>query len=175
MWEYNYTDELYHHGVKGMKWGVRKSERKTNELDSKRKAYKQAKKEYKKSFNKAYNRSAAAYSPFKRHRQANDKRWEDAADKAKKAAEAKDAYKSAKKDFKKNATIGQKIGQGAKTAGRALAVIGKLALADLAITGGAGSRAVARGARYATNAILNKMFDTAVLDAAGKVIYRYNS
>lgn len=25
MWRYNYSNELYHYGVKGMKWGVRRS------------------------------------------------------------------------------------------------------------------------------------------------------
>ena len=29
MWSYNYNNELYHHGVKGMKWGIRKDSYRT--------------------------------------------------------------------------------------------------------------------------------------------------
>jgi hypothetical protein len=34
VWQYNYTSELYHHGVKGMRWGVRRFQRKDGSLTS---------------------------------------------------------------------------------------------------------------------------------------------
>lgn len=87
-----------------MKWGHRKRQEPVSDLrrryDSTKSDYKQAKKAYNKAFNTAYDKSAAAYSLNKKKRQENDKRWEDAFDKAEKANAARTAYKQAKKDYK---------------------------------------------------------------------------
>lgn len=93
--------ELKHYGVKGMKWGQRRPmTRAEADLARKKAAYKSANKAYNKSFNKANNRNIAVISPFKKHRDANQKRWEDVVVNAKKANSAQQAYKKAKKVVK---------------------------------------------------------------------------
>lgn len=64
-------------------------------------AYKSAKKDYNKSFNKAYNKAHQAYSLSEKKRQANDARWEDAANKAEALEIAKKAYKKTKADYRR--------------------------------------------------------------------------
>lgn len=172
------TFELRHYGVKGMKWGHRKAPKEYAKLDSLKKDYKNAKKEYNRAFNKAYNRSIAAWSPIKKHRQANDARWENAADKAKALNDAKKAYKDQKKEVRKNTTIGQKIGRAAPKVGKALQVVGTLYVADVTLTGGAVTRGAYKAGKTAVKNAMSKVGDSlfkySVLDASGKVLKRFN-
>lgn len=93
-------DELYHYGVPGMKWGVRKKQYGESDISSDYKkakaAYKTAKKDYNDAFNKYYNKSYQAYSLSKKKRAANDERFADAINKGIALDKAKKSYKSAK-------------------------------------------------------------------------------
>lgn len=111
--------ELYHHGIKGQKWGVRRYQNADGSLTNAGKRrygsteafeahqkYKAANKAYNKSFDKAYWLNAP-YSMSKKRREASKKRWEDVYDKLTDLDSAKKEYRTekGKSDLKK--TLGK--------------------------------------------------------------------
>ena len=102
-------DELQHHGVKGMKWGVRRSRQQLStsdtrkRYDSAKEDYKAARKAYNKSYNQAYNYSSLhpiGQFTNKKKQAESDRRWDDAINKADKLNTAQDNYRQAKRDRK---------------------------------------------------------------------------
>lgn len=94
------SDELYHYGVPGMRWGHRKSP----DVATARSQYRSAYKDYNRSFNKAY--SFSSRHPISQHikrsknyQKSNDL-WNDAASKAERANRAKANLNRAKKGEK---------------------------------------------------------------------------
>lgn len=109
MWQYNYTDELKHYGVVGMKWGHRKRQtfipdsrlsNTRNKYDSTKFNYKNAKQDYNKSFKKAYRYSQThpVSQFYGKNKTKTETNWNDASKKATTYDKAKSDYKAAKKD-----------------------------------------------------------------------------
>ena len=101
-----YENELYHYGVKGMRWGVRRN-RPTSSTYNKVQSAKAAKKQAKKQYSKDYN-SARAYSTRHlitqftggKNQKEADRRWNKAIDSASTLNAATKDYRAAKKERK---------------------------------------------------------------------------
>ena len=92
MWEYNYIDELYHHGIKGMKLGVRRFESKGGSYT--RRGIKK--------INKSFEDYDSAKQRLDSSRKSGDKQGTRLAKADMRAAkhQANRDYKSLKKDYK---------------------------------------------------------------------------
>lgn len=97
-----YNNELYHYGVLGMKWGVRKDP----EVRSTRKAYRSSKRAYNKAYRKAYNYSAmhpvSQFVKKSKHYAQSDKNWENETKAYNTMLRKKADYKTAKSNARKN-------------------------------------------------------------------------
>ena len=128
MWEYEYPEELQHYGVKGMKWGFRRSRELSasdvrGRYNSAKTEYRNAKKAFNKSYNKAFNYSnmhPIGQFVSKKKKAESDRRWDDAVDKADKLNESKQTYKQVKDERKqqikdtykkidKNTSFGERV------------------------------------------------------------------
>lgn len=147
------NDELQHHGVKGMKWGVRRNRNAVNK-DYSAKQRKHDRAFYGKSGERRINKRLNEGHGLRGARH----------------------YEAERKE--RNKKLAKKAKRGVKAIGTVLQVAGSAYAIDMAYTGGAVTRAATKAGKAAVKSALSKvgdqMFDYSILDKDGKVRRRYN-
>lgn len=150
MWKYNYafdSDEIYHHGILGMKWGVRRYQNTNGGLTS------------------AGRRRKAITSPTKKLSPSDRDALMFGPKGAKRIAERQEKGKS--RNYALNVERARQTTIGLLTTA-AFGTVANL------ITSGKGAKMVSKGAK-AVKDLWNSQFDSMVLDASGKVIGKYRN
>lgn len=118
---YQYPSYMYHYGVKGMKWGVRRRQDYA-QVKSARKNYKAAKKQYSKDYKKAYRYSKIPRFT-KKGKATRDALWDNATASAKNSNTAKNEYKSLKEKYENTNYKHSLLGERAIVYGSIAAVV----------------------------------------------------
>ena len=107
MWEYNYnySNELYHYGVKGMRWGHRKAQRYEGKARNARASAKEWDELAARAKSKGKMKKSAAYTQAARNDRADAKRY----DEKLKTVQKENKFRDSRRDVSKSRSTGAKL------------------------------------------------------------------
>lgn len=110
MWEYNYTNELYHYGVPGMRWGHRKAVKLANKASISRESSKEWNQMARYAESKGKTKKAAKYRKYANNDLKDARKYESMSGSRKPSTKKKNPKKTTKTGKKTAKKTLQKIG-----------------------------------------------------------------